>query len=556
MELDALNGGLGAYSTGALLRLQRSSGASLDDVFALDTSGASFTIVGNSLMNPLGHSFATFSTFGGKLIVTFSGPWATKALVNDVLRHISYTNTSDNPPEGAVDFRWEFFDGNIGAQGSGGELKAVAITQVQFRGVNDAPLNHVPGAQLADQAADLVFGTTHGNAITISDVDAGEGIIIVKLRVEHGTLTLGATDGHTSVTGNGGAVVELRGTLDDVNAALDGLTYRPTAGYAGSDTLRVFTDDVGDSGAGGDKSDGDDVAIFVTPISHPTVAADDSATTAEDTPVTIAVTANDSDPDGLPGVLAINGSSIAPGGSLDVANGRVTLNIDGTLTFTPSAKFNGTTWFSYLAGTGLHYQLFDRTAANSFTSVTQIPMPAASRGSRPVRRHRAGDGPDRRCSRLACATPARSISRPAAATPSTRSRTTARRCTSTAHWWWTMTGWTGRPKASDGRARGWHACDRNPVFESGASEVLQVDVSGPDTANAKTALLQSALLGPATANVEITVNAVNDVPQLADLAGTLATIEQTAVLLAANATVSDAELDALNGGAVSTPARA
>ena len=254
VDLDALNGGLGSYSTGALLWLQRSSGASLDDVFALDTSGASFTIVGNSLMNPLGHSFATFSTFGGKLIVTFSGPWATKALVNDVLRHISYTNTSDNPPEGAVDFRWEFFDGNIGAQGSGGELKAVATTQVQFRGVNDAPVNHVPGTQLADQAADLVFGTTHGNAITISDVDAGEGVIIVKLRVEHGTLTLGATDGLTSVTGNGGAVVELRGTLDDVNAALDGLTYRPTAGYAGSDTLRVFTDDVGNSGTGGTRA--------------------------------------------------------------------------------------------------------------------------------------------------------------------------------------------------------------------------------------------------------------------------------------------------------------
>ena len=86
-------------------------------------------------------------------------------------------------------------------------------------------------------------------------------------------------------------------------------------------------------------------------------------------------------------------------------------------------------------------------------------------------------------------------------------------------------------------------------FESGASEVLQVHVSGSDTADVKTALLESALLGPATANVEITVAATNDRPQIVNLDATITAVEQTAVVLDLDATVSDADLDALNGGA-------
>ena len=85
-------------------------------------------------------------------------------------------------------------------------------------------------------------------------------------------------------------------------------------------------------------------------------------------------------------------------------------------------------------------------------------------------------------------------------------------------------------------------------IQSGASEVLQVHVSGPDTADVKTALLKSALLGPATANVEITVAALNHGPQIVNL-DAIAAVEQTAVVLDLDATVSDADLDALNGGA-------
>ena len=148
-------------------------------------------------------------------------------------RRITYTNTSQNP-DGEIDFRWEFNDGNFGDQGSGGARSAVATTQVQFQGINDAPVNNVPGAQLAVMDADLVFGSAGGNAITITDVDAGAGEIRVTLQVQHGTLTLATTAGLSMITGNGTASIDLNGTLAQVNIALEGLTYRAVADHAGA----------------------------------------------------------------------------------------------------------------------------------------------------------------------------------------------------------------------------------------------------------------------------------------------------------------------------------
>ena len=71
----------------------------------------------------------------------------------------------------------------------------------------------------------------------------------------------------------------------------------------------------------------------------PPVAADDSATTPEDTPVTIAVLANDSDPNGDP--LTVSAVS-AP------AHGAATTN-GTTVTYTPAANYNGADAFTYQA---------------------------------------------------------------------------------------------------------------------------------------------------------------------------------------------------------------
>ncbi|WP_421704257.1 Hint domain-containing protein [Aliiroseovarius sp.] len=66
-------------------------------------------------------------------------------------------------------------------------------------------------------------------------------------------------------------------------------------------------------------------------------AQDDTAETDEDTPVDIDVLANDSDPNGDP--LEVT--------SATADNGDVTINPDGTITYTPDENFNGTDTITY-----------------------------------------------------------------------------------------------------------------------------------------------------------------------------------------------------------------
>ncbi len=82
------------------------------------------------------------------------------------------------------------------------------------------------------------------------------------------------------------------------------------------------------------------VIVEVTPINDPIVPGDDSANTMEDTPVTIPVLANDSDPDGNldPSTLVL--ATTPP-------NGEAVINVDGTITYTPDSDFSGTDSFNY-----------------------------------------------------------------------------------------------------------------------------------------------------------------------------------------------------------------
>ena len=125
------------------------------------------------------------------------------------------------------------------------------------------------------------------------------------------------------------------GTLD-LNT--DGsYVYVPTTGYSGSDSF-VYT--------AGDDSRAT-VGITVGEDEHAPVATEDgSYTGTEDTPLTVAtpgVLANDTDSDGdtLFAVL-VTGPS----------DGAVTLQSDGSFTYTPDANFNGDDSFTYRASDG------------------------------------------------------------------------------------------------------------------------------------------------------------------------------------------------------------
>ncbi len=70
----------------------------------------------------------------------------------------------------------------------------------------------------------------------------------------------------------------------------------------------------------------------------PPVAVDDSTSTIEDTPVTISVMGNDSDPEG---------HAIIVTAVTQPANGTVIVNPDGTVTYVPDPEFSGIDTFTY-----------------------------------------------------------------------------------------------------------------------------------------------------------------------------------------------------------------
>ena len=125
------------------------------------------------------------------------------------------------------------------------------------------------------------------------------------------------------------------------------------------------------------------VLLNTTVTNRAPTAAADAYSTAEDTALTVTapgVLANDSDPDGNPlSAVLVSGPS----------HGTLTLNANGSFTYTPAANYNGSDSFTYRASDG--------TLQSSPATVT-ITVTAVNDGPTRHRRrlqHRRGHGPDR-----------------------------------------------------------------------------------------------------------------------------------------------------------------
>ncbi|MBU3055927.1 DUF4347 domain-containing protein [Pseudomonas indica] len=154
---------------------------------------------------------------------------------------------------------------DFGNTGSGGSKTDTATVTLVVTAVNDAPVNSLPPAQSVDQDDVLIFSSGNGNPISISDVDAGSGNVRVTLTATNGLISLGGTAGLSFTTGDGtsDATMTFEGTLADINAALNGMFFRPTPGYNGSANLQITTNDLGLSGSGGNQIDSDTLTITV-----------------------------------------------------------------------------------------------------------------------------------------------------------------------------------------------------------------------------------------------------------------------------------------------------
>lgn len=247
------------------------------------------------------------------------------------------------------------------------EGAAVVQRDFGYVQINDAPTVAGPVSLGAIEAVPLAF--TGGNTISVADVDADQcGVTtsnVATLNVAHGTLTVSAAGG-ALVTGNGGALMSITGSLADINATLATLTYTSDALYQGADTLTVRIDDLGNTGdADGDGVptqpadnlfDQQSIAITVLGVNHPPVANDDGRATDPLTPVggqsiapdgaqQAAGDFTDTDPDlGFGDTLTVQGvqfGSVAGpltggvGAPLAGAYGTLVLAPDGSYTYAP-----------------------------------------------------------------------------------------------------------------------------------------------------------------------------------------------------------------------------
>ena len=192
----------------------------------------------------------------------------------------------------------------------------------------------------APVADDDTNGTELNTAVTgdvsLNDSDANPTDTLTI--VDPATATAAAAAVTITTAGGGTVVMNPDGTYE----------YTPATDFTGEDTFDyTVTDTFG-------KTDTATVSIEVRDLDDPSgntspIATDDTFSSFVDVPLSSSVISNDTDPNGdvitiadVAGIAATTAQAIAT-----TAGGTVTLNTDGTFTYTPPAGFIGEDTFDY-----------------------------------------------------------------------------------------------------------------------------------------------------------------------------------------------------------------
>ena len=188
---------------------------------------------------------AAYDAPSGRLTISGS---ASLSVYQTVLQSVTYLDTAAAANITIANRLVEF---TVSDGSNNSPVRAAVVTIAAPR----APLvNNVPADQTTAVDTPLTFSSVGGNGISISDPNANPtaGIVQVMLSVSNGTLTLASLSGLTIMAGaNGSATITIRGTLTDINAALDGLVYTSNPGFSGTDALTILSDDLLDTDATG-----------------------------------------------------------------------------------------------------------------------------------------------------------------------------------------------------------------------------------------------------------------------------------------------------------------
>ncbi|MBV7544653.1 Ig-like domain-containing protein, partial [Acidovorax sp. sic0104] len=285
------------------------------------TSGGGVTVGGTATALTLTGSASNINTFVAGSNVTFTT--AANATANVTL---------------TVDIN----DG--GNSGSGGAQTDSETVTLVVTAVNDAPTATVPTSiAFTEDMAGAVTG------ISFADLDAGSSSVTVTLSVPAGAMA--ATSGGGVTVGGTASALTLSGSIANINTFIAGsnVAYTPAANASGNVTLTVNINDGGNTGSGGAQSDSATVTLAVAGENDAPAAVADSITVAEGGTATTLVggatslLANDTDPenDTLSAILVTG-----------PANGTLTLNADGTFSYTHNGSETTTDSFTYKPNDG------------------------------------------------------------------------------------------------------------------------------------------------------------------------------------------------------------
>jgi hypothetical protein len=245
-----------------------------------------------TLILTVGLGMLNITAGGSGAIVTGSGTGSVTIVgnineINNLLNSdgtstVSYTNSLDTP---AASTTLTVQINDSGNTGSGGTLSGAANVVINISAVNDAPVNTVPAAQTVTEDAALNIA-----GLSINDVDVDGAGLTTQLTVANGTVNVSLAGGAAISAGaNGSNTFTLSGTQAQINAALATVGYQGNLNFNGADSLQIVTSDLGNSGAGGQRTDTDTVAITVNPVNDAPLAANTSVTTVDNTAYAVRV---------------------------------------------------------------------------------------------------------------------------------------------------------------------------------------------------------------------------------------------------------------------------
>jgi hypothetical protein len=135
------------------------------------------------------------------------------------------------------------------AQIDGSLLVSVQLNQPPFVSVPSSSLSQTANPVKALAGRGLVFtagtpgGTITAGAVSVTDPNSNDANVRVTVSVPVGTVTLGSTAGVTVVSGDGTGTVVVEGAPAALTAALDGLTFRAPATFAGNVLMSITAND-------------------------------------------------------------------------------------------------------------------------------------------------------------------------------------------------------------------------------------------------------------------------------------------------------------------------